>query len=114
LSNNDYDINVETYRNKYVINQKGGTISFVNTDNREILKLTHYSGSFKEFNNFTNIEFASNNNQSLILGDDFSTVRGSRNIFTQLDYDCVTQGDVFKKVGNLKADLFKKWKKKKL
>jgi len=111
LSNNDYDINVETYRNKYVINQKGGTISFVNTDNREILKLTHYSGSFKEFNNFTNIEFASNNNQSLILGDDFSTVRGSRNIFTQLDYDCVTQGDVFKKVGNLKADLFKKWKK---
>lgn len=104
------DINIETYRNKYVINQKGGTLAFINTDNREVLKLTHYSGSFKEFNNFTNIEFASNNNQSLILGDDFSTVRGTRNQFTQLDYDSVTQGDSYKKIGNLKAELFEQWK----
>jgi len=109
-ANQEYDINVETYRNKYVINQKGGTLAFINTDNREALKLTHYSGSFKEFNNSTNIEFASNNNQILILGDEFSTVRGSRNQFTQLDFDSVTQGDVYRKVGNLKLNLFEEWK----
>ena len=27
-----YNINTETYRNKYVINQKGGTIAFINSD----------------------------------------------------------------------------------
>ena len=108
--NQEYDINVETYRNKYVINQKGGTLAFINTDNREALKLTHYSGSFKEFNNSTNIEFASNNNQILILGDEFSTVRGTRNQFTQLDFDSITQGDVYRKVGNLRSDLFEQWK----
>jgi len=106
----EYDINVETYRNKYVINQKGGTIAFVNTDNRETLKFTHYSGSFKEFNNSTNVELATNNNQILVLGDDFNTVRGTRNQFTQLDFDSVTQGDVYRKVGNLKATLVEQWK----
>ena len=40
----NYNHNTETYRNKYVINQKGGALEFVNTDNREILKMTHYSG----------------------------------------------------------------------
>jgi len=105
-----YDVNVETYRNKYVINQKSGTLAFINTDNREILKLTHCSGSFKEFNNFTNIEFANNNSQELILNDKFSTVRGSRNSFTQLDNDTIIVGDNYKKIGNLKINTFQQWK----
>ena len=52
-SDEEYDIDTETYRNKFVINQKGGSLEFVNTDNREILKMTHFSGSFKEFTNYT-------------------------------------------------------------
>ena len=104
------DINVRTYRNKYVINQKGGTIAFVNTDNREVLKMTHYSGSFKEFNNLANIELATNNDQKLVLGDEFSTVRGNRNEFTQRDYDSVVVGDHYRKVGNLQHELFEQWK----
>lgn len=110
LDNENYDINTETYRNKYVINQKGGTIAFVNTDNREILKLTHYSGSFKEFNNFTNTELATNNDQKLVLNDQFLTVRGTRNEFTELDYDLVTRGDVFKKIGLLNRETHVEWK----
>jgi hypothetical protein len=108
--NTEYDVNTETYRNKYVINQKGGTIAFINTDNREALKLTHYSGSFKEFNNFTNIELASNNDQKLVLNDQFLTVRGTRNEFTELDYDFITRGDIYKKVGNLNRALHLQWK----
>jgi len=103
-------INAETYRNKYVINQKGGTLAFVNTDNREILKLTHYSGSFKEFNNQANIELAINNDQKLVLGDLFQTIRGTRNEFTQRDYDNVIGGDHYRKVGDLNAALYAQWK----
>jgi hypothetical protein len=107
---NNYSPNIETYRNKYVINQKGGTLSFVNTDNRETLKLTHFSGSFKEFNNFTNIELASKNDQKLVLEDSFLTIRGDRNEFTQRDYDNVIKGNLYKKIGNLKQDLAQQWK----
>jgi hypothetical protein len=110
VSDDPTDYNVNTYRNKYVINQKGGTISFVNTDNREALKFTHYAGSFKEFNNQTTIEFAANNDQKLVIGDQFSTVRGSRNEFTQSDSDNIVVGDSYRKVGDLKFDLYKQWK----
>jgi len=103
-------INAETYRNKYVINQKGGTLAFVNTDNRELLKLTHYSGSFKEFNNQANIELATNNDQKLVLGDMFETIRGTRNEFTQRDFDCVVAGDHYRKVGDLNSALYMQWK----
>lgn len=108
----DYTINTETYRNKYVINQKGGTLQFVNTDNRELLKLTHYSGSFKEFNNKATIELAINNDQKLVIGDSFLTIRGTRNEFAQMDYDCVVQGDHYRKVGDPgKVLLHEEWKK---
>jgi hypothetical protein len=103
-------INADTYRNKYVINQKGGTLAFINTDNRELLKMTHYSGSFKEFNNQANIELATNNDQKLVLGDSFDTVRGSRNVFTQRDFDNVIAGDHYRKVGDLNVSLYKQWK----
>lgn len=107
----EYNINTETYRNKYVINQKGGTIQFVNTDNREMLKMTHFSGSFKEFNNQANIELAVNNDQKLVIGDLFQTIRGTRNEFTQQDYDCITQGDTYRKVGDVgRVLIHEQWK----
>jgi len=106
----DYDINIETYRNKYVINQKGGTLAFINSDKREALKLTHYSGSFLEFNNHATISLASSNDQKLVLNDQFLTVRGDKNTFVKRDFDTVVQGDSYKKIGNLKADLHKQWK----
>lgn len=110
-ANNKYTINTETYRNKYVINQKGGTLQFVNTDNRELLKMTHFSGSFFEMNNQANIALAVNNDQKLVVGDSFLTIRGTRNEFTQMDYDCVVQGDRYKKVGDPgRVLLHEEWK----
>lgn len=110
LSGNGSNIDVETYRNKYVINQKGGTIQIVNTDNREMLKFTHHSGSFKEFSNLVNIELATNNDQKLVLGDLFETVRGDKNTFVQLDHDNIVEGNVFIKIGNLDAAPYQNWK----
>lgn len=104
------DINVETYRNKYVINQKGGTIEFINTDNREKLKLTHFSGSFKEFNNFTNIELATQSDQKLVMQDQFLTVNGFKNLYVGRDFDSVIRGDSYKKIGNLNYQPFIEYK----
>ena len=106
----DYNLNTEIYRNKYVLNQKGGTIEIVNTDNREILKLTHYSGSFKEFNNSSTIELAVNNDQKLVRGDQFQTINGTKNEFINSEYDLIVRGDFFKKIGTFNKTKFIEWK----
>lgn len=106
----DYNVNVETYRNKYVINQKGGTVEITNTDLNEKIKLTHYSGSFKEFNNQSNVELATNNDQKLTLNDSYDTVRGFRNVFTGKGLDEIVKRDKYKKVGELNAEYFEQWK----
>lgn len=106
----DYNVNVETYRNKYVLNQKGGSIEIINSDLNEKLKFTHYSGSFKEFNNQSNIELATGNEQKLTLNDSYDTVRGFRNIFTGKSLDEIVKRDKYKKVGELNVEYFEKWK----
>lgn len=105
-----YSVDTETYRNKFVINQKGGVLEFVNTDNREILKMTHYSGSFKEFNNRANIELASENDQKLVMQDQFETVRGFKNSYVERDYDFIVRGDRYKKIGNLNMEAMAQWR----
>lgn len=105
-----FDNNAETYRNKYVINQKGGVLEFVNTDNREILKMTHYSGSFKEFNNNTNIEFATRNDQKLVQQDSYDTVKGFRNEYTERDYDQIVKGDRYHRTGYMNINHHIAWK----
>jgi len=99
----------EVYRNKYVLSQKGGTIEIVNTDKRESLKLTHYSGSFKEYNNNTGVELLTNNNQKLVLGDEYSTVNGYFGNFIGRDYDLIVKGNNYRKVGNLNKSLVNQW-----
>ena len=106
----DYNHNTDVYRNKYVINQKGGTIEIVSTDKKEALKLTHYSGSFKEFNNDVNIELATKNNQKLVQGDEFFTVNGAKNDYVGRDYDQIINGDYYKKIGNLNREYQKEWR----
>lgn len=104
-----YNHNTETYRNKFVINQKGGALEFINTDNREILRMTHYSGSFKEFNNYTTTELATNNDQKLVLADQFLTVRGHRNEYVDENYDLIVRGDCYRKIGNFNKQKFQEW-----
>ena len=106
----DFDHNVVTYRNKYVLNQKGGTIEIGNTDFNEKIRLTQYSGSFKEFNNNTNIELATKNDQKLVLADSYDTVKGFRNIYTKKNLDEIILRDKYKKIGNLNRDIFEQWR----
>ncbi|MAK56595.1 MAG: hypothetical protein CML17_12255 [Pusillimonas sp.] len=110
-SSTEEDYNVKTYRNKYVLNQKGGTFEINNTDHNEKIKLTHYSGSFKELNNNTNTELATKNNQKLVLNDEYSTVKGFKNSFTGKNFDEIILRDKYKKIGNLNESFFEEWKK---
>ena len=104
-----YDHNTEQYRNKYVFNQKGGTIEIINSDNKEIMKFTHYSGSFKEFNNHTTTELATHNDQKLVLEDQYLTVRGYQNLYVEHDVDNIIRGDSYRKIGNMKEEYMKEW-----
>jgi hypothetical protein len=104
------DNDVETYRNKYLINQKGGTLEFINTDKKETVNLTHYSGSFLSFTNPTAIFLATANEQRLIMGDKFETVRGSNNFYSDGDSDFTIKGDYYKKLGSLNYSATQQWK----
>jgi hypothetical protein len=104
------DIDTDTYRNKMVINQKAGVIELVNTDNKEMLKFTHFSGSFKEFNNMANIELAVKNDQKMVLEDQFLTVKGFKNEFTAKDFDAIIKGNMFTKIGELNRDTHLEWR----
>jgi len=104
------DHNVEIYRNKYLINQKGGTLEFVNTDNREAVNITHYGGSFISLTNPTSIYLATANEQHLILGDKFETIRGSDNYYVDGDNDTTVRGDLYRKIGSLDAGAIQGWK----
>lgn len=106
-----YDAETETYRNKYVLNQKAGSLEFINTDNREILKMTHFSGSFKEFNNNVNVELATKNDQKLVVEDQFYTVQGFKSLYTGRDLDNIIKGDAYKKIGMLDQQVHEQWKK---
>ena len=106
-ASNESDI--DYYKNKYIINQKGGTIEFVNSDYRESLKISGYNGSFKQFALKTNVELATHDDQKLVLQDQYDTVRGFRNIYTERDLDYIVRGDYYFKTGNLKEEYFKEW-----
>jgi len=102
--------NVEIYRNKYLINQKGGTLEFGNTDNKESIKLTHYSGSSIQLTNPASIYLSTANEQHLILQDKFETIRGSDNFYVDGDKDSVIKGDVYRKIGSLDGAAMQGWK----
>lgn len=109
ISSTDNDQDIDYYKNKYVINQKGGTIEFVNSDYRESLKISGYNGSFKQFALKSNVELATHNDQKLVLNDQFDTVRGFRNVFTQRDLDYIVRGDHYLKIGNFNTDVYQEW-----
>ena len=108
--NVDYDHNVETYRNKFVFNQKGGTMEIVNTDNRELFKLTHFSGSHLAMNNEGVSQFSAANDQKLVMADQSLTVRGYRSEHTELDYDLIVRGDFYQKIGTFNKEYMMQWK----
>jgi hypothetical protein len=63
------------YRNKMIINQRGGSICIDNTSEQESVQISHRSGSNLLMNNVVNSELSTNNKQSLVINDQFSDVK---------------------------------------
>lgn len=93
------DADKKTFRAKTVFNSNKHSIELVDTDNREILKMTHFSGSFKEFCNYSNIELAANNDQKMVVGDQFYTVQKNQSIYVGNSQDVIVAGDRYKTIG---------------
>lgn len=68
------------YRNRFVFNQRGGTFMINNSTNRELVKISHHSGSNIAFTNFTTTELATTNKQTKVINDEFRTVGNHNNL----------------------------------
>lgn len=62
------------YKNRAIINQRGGSIDFNNSTDIEKVQLSHRSGSNINLTNVVTSELASNNKQTLVINDSFETV----------------------------------------
>lgn len=69
------------YRNRAIINQRGASIVIDNTTDQENIQISQRSGSNILSNNLINSELATNNKQSLIIGDTFETIKGDSTNF---------------------------------
>ncbi len=94
------DHNIKTFRSKHVINSNKHVLEMIDTDLAEVVKLTHYSGSFIEFNNNTTTRLATNNDQLLVLGDQFTTVRRNQSTYVANYQENIIDGDRITKLGD--------------
>ena len=71
----------EQYRNKFVFNQRGGSIEIDNTTGQESVYFTQYDGSNIKLMKNVISEYAANNKQTLVTNDSFETVRNDKCVF---------------------------------
>lgn len=100
----EQDHNNKTFRAKTVFNSNKHSIELIDTDNREILKMTHFSGSFKEFTNYANIELAQNNDQKMVIGDQFYTIQKNQSMYVGKAQEIIVAGDRYKTIGPKEYD----------
>jgi len=75
------------YRNRFAINQRGGSIVINNTTDDESVHISHRSGSNFNINNNVNTELATNNKQIMVQNDKFETVKNDSVEFIGGDYN---------------------------
>ena len=105
----EFNADVDTYRNKLVLNQRGAAIEIINTTDRETYKVTHFSGGYYEMNNKFTALFNPENFQLLTQKDKFETIRGHSNYFVGRDSDNIIQGDYWLKIGLQDPAAFDTW-----
>ncbi|MEI8344667.1 MAG: hypothetical protein WCG06_01180, partial [Candidatus Omnitrophota bacterium] len=105
IKNIQVDSDAKTFRSKHVLNSNKHTIEMIDTDLKEILKFTHYSGSFKEFNNYATIELAAKNDQKMVLGDQFLTTQKNKSEYIKNDNETIIGGDKILTIGETKKSI---------
>lgn len=84
------------YRNRTILNQRGGSLVVNNSTDNESVQLSQRSGSNVLLNNLVNSELATNNKQTHIINDNFETVLNDDNKFVK--------GVQTNRVGNTRYD----------
>ena len=83
----------EQYRNKFVLNQRGGSMEIDNTTGQEGIYLTQYNGNNIKLLPDVISEYATNNKQTLVTNDSFETVRNDKCVFVGGDF-------IYRVIGN--------------
>lgn len=73
------------YKNRTIINQRGGSIDIDNSTEKEKIQISHRSGSNLNFTNIVTSELASNNKQLIVVNDNYKTVGGTDSEYTVKD-----------------------------
>lgn len=74
------------YKNRMIINQRGGSIDIDNTTEQEKIKISHRSGSNINLTNVVTSELATNNKQTNVVNDFFETVNGDKSEYYKKNY----------------------------
>jgi hypothetical protein len=101
------------YKNRTVINQRGGSIDIDNSTEKEKIQISHRSGSNLNFTNIVTSELASNNKQLIVINDNFKTVGGTESEYTVKDkIERVGENSYSFKgtYGDSEIESFKSWK----
>lgn len=88
------------FTGKTVFNSKAGSLEFVETDDFEKVKVTHYSGSFLEFGNHVTSEVAIENKTTYVNGDCFHSVKGNSVVRVNGDMHFRYEGHVYQTFGD--------------
>lgn len=101
------------YRNRFIFNQRGGSIDITNTTEREKIQISQRSGSNISLTNVVNSELATNNKQLKVLNDLFETVGRDKSEFVQRNVTLRTGENTYNLKGFVKEEeltSFKDWK----
>lgn len=100
------------YRNRMILNQRGGTLEITNSTDREEIKLSQYSGSHYTMNNVVTSELATCNKQTVVTHDEFKTVGNTSSTYVERDSIERVGGNSYSIKGHIleeSIDEYEKW-----
>jgi hypothetical protein len=101
------------YKNRFIFNQRGGSLEIDNTTEQEKIKLSQRSGSNINLTNVVNSELATNNKQTNVVHDLFQTVGSDKTEFVGKTSTFRTGGNNYELKGFIsqtQLDAFTEWK----
>jgi len=101
------------YKNRFIFNQRGGSLEIDNTTEQEKVKLSQRSGSNINLTNVVTSELATNNKQTNVVRDRFETVGNDKTEFIGNNSTIRTGGNSYNLKGFIsqsQLDAFTSWK----
>lgn len=95
---------------KMVLNSKAGSIEFIETDDMEKFKISHYSGSFYEMNNHITTEVSIENKSTIINEQEHHSVKSSRTVVVNGESHNTYKGNYYATYGDKNNKLlYEQW-----